>query len=254
MLVRNVHQQERARALFAKYGLSLETPEFQMIIATSPVQERVAKPIRMRIHRSCHLCQSSFGPDRTCKSCDHKRCKKCPRYPNKGAKEDGGPKRKEAMTEPRNRHEKERRRQEPLTIVRDGKTTIRTPVMQRIRRKCHKCQTEFVHANQIECGQCGHTRCTRCPREPSKKEKWIAGYPGDAQPESSEDENEKEERAPKVQRIYKKPRQRVRWNCEHCQTMYMGGRALCGGCGHVKCDTCPRNPYVILTKGFQAEF
>ncbi|KAL8692684.1 MAG: hypothetical protein Q9218_002333 [Villophora microphyllina] len=78
-------QEERARALFAKYGLTLEPGEW-----TSPIKadaERVEKKIRMRVHRQCHKCQTTFGPDRICSNCKHNRCKKCPRYPTKRAKE-----------------------------------------------------------------------------------------------------------------------------------------------------------------------
>ncbi|KAL8917417.1 MAG: hypothetical protein Q9172_005867 [Xanthocarpia lactea] len=70
--------EERARALFAKYGLTLEPGEW-----TSPIKpdaERVEKKIRMRIHRVCHHCQTTFGPDKICNHCKHPRCKKCPRY------------------------------------------------------------------------------------------------------------------------------------------------------------------------------
>ncbi|KAL8795714.1 MAG: hypothetical protein Q9182_007493 [Xanthomendoza sp. 2 TL-2023] len=77
--------EERARALFAKYGLTLEPGEW-----TSPIKpnaERVEKKIRMRIHRACHHCQTTFGADRVCNNCSHHRCKKCPRYPTKKAKE-----------------------------------------------------------------------------------------------------------------------------------------------------------------------
>ncbi|KAL8805243.1 MAG: hypothetical protein Q9200_005504 [Gallowayella weberi] len=80
--------EERARALFAKYGLTLEPGEW-----TSPVKpdaERVEKKIRMRIHRACHHCQTTFGGDRVCNNCSHHRCKKCPRYPSKKAKESKG--------------------------------------------------------------------------------------------------------------------------------------------------------------------
>ncbi|KAI4232218.1 MAG: hypothetical protein L6R40_007465 [Gallowayella cf. fulva] len=80
--------EEKARVLFAKYGLTLEPGEW-----TSPIKpdaERVEKKIRMRIHRACHHCQTTFGPDRICNNCQHTRCKKCPRYPSKKAKEPKG--------------------------------------------------------------------------------------------------------------------------------------------------------------------
>jgi hypothetical protein len=53
---RHAMQQERARALFAKYGLTLETHEWISAPAPVPAVERVEKSIRMRVHRSCHHC------------------------------------------------------------------------------------------------------------------------------------------------------------------------------------------------------
>ncbi|KAF7596358.1 hypothetical protein BBP40_002102 [Aspergillus hancockii] len=73
-------QEEKARALFAKYGLTLEPGEWKSPNPAIKVQ-RVAKPIRMRVRRNCHRCQTTFGPDKLCVNCQHVRCKKCPRYP-----------------------------------------------------------------------------------------------------------------------------------------------------------------------------
>lgn len=72
-------QEEKARALFAKYGLTLELGEWS-VPATEGVP-RVEKQVRMRIHRTCHRCQTTFGADRVCSHCQHTRCKKCPQFP-----------------------------------------------------------------------------------------------------------------------------------------------------------------------------
>ncbi|KAI4170069.1 MAG: hypothetical protein LQ343_005210 [Gyalolechia ehrenbergii] len=81
-------QEERARALFAKYGLTLEPGEWTLPI--KPDAQRVEKKIRMRVHRSCHHCQATFGPEKVCNNCKHTRCKKCPRFPTKRTKESKG--------------------------------------------------------------------------------------------------------------------------------------------------------------------
>lgn len=44
-----------------------------------------------------------------------------------------------------------------------------------------------------------------------------------------------------VTRVYRKPRQRVRWTCDRCETGF-AGRNNCRTCGHVKCTDCTRYP------------
>ncbi|KAI4182019.1 MAG: hypothetical protein L6R41_006262 [Letrouitia leprolyta] len=58
-------QEERARALFAKYGLTLEPGEWTLPIR--PDAQRVEKKIRMRVHRTCHRCETTFGLDKESK-------------------------------------------------------------------------------------------------------------------------------------------------------------------------------------------
>ncbi|MCJ1394896.1 hypothetical protein MMC18_007776 [Xylographa bjoerkii] len=81
----NKQQEEKARALFAKYGMTLEPGEW------TPVWKgdagRVEKHVRLRVHRQCHRCQTTFGPEKICNNCSHTRCKKCPRFPTKSAKD-----------------------------------------------------------------------------------------------------------------------------------------------------------------------
>ncbi|KAK3079580.1 hypothetical protein LTS18_004503, partial [Coniosporium uncinatum] len=172
-------------------------------------------------------------------------------------------KRKTGMVMPEQRTRVEEKRQwqrqtEPMaTFAREGRVlapgAMTTPlVVQRVRRSCHLCQAEFAPPpHQGECAACGHVRCARCPRVmPARREKWVTGYPGDAQAESSDEEKEEERRGererevtmPRVQRVYKKPRQRVRWSCEQCQALFVEGEAVCARCGHAKCDTCTRKP------------
>ncbi|KAL9583025.1 MAG: hypothetical protein Q9212_002953 [Teloschistes hypoglaucus] len=131
-----IHE-ERARTLFVKYGLTLEPGEW-----TSPIKpdaERVEKKIRMRVHRQCHKCQTTFGSDRICSKCDHNRCKKCPRYPGKRTKESKG--KWIATTEegPAAIADTELSLKN-LTISSrtTGKQLYYKPTTQRVRRTCHK--------------------------------------------------------------------------------------------------------------------
>jgi len=148
--------------MFAKYGLTLEPGDW-----TTPVTEsapRVEKSVRMRIHRTCHRCQTSFGHDRLCSNCQHTRCKKCPGFPGskpkvkkgKGAAaggimvDDGAAKGDDTLTMPHRT---------------TGKVMTRRLPSQRVRRTCHECQTFFT-GKAIQCENCQHTRCAKCPREP----------------------------------------------------------------------------------------
>ncbi|KAL8640517.1 MAG: hypothetical protein Q9228_002574 [Teloschistes exilis] len=131
-----IHE-KRARTLFVKYGLTLEPGEW-----TSPIKpdaERVEKKIRMRVHRQCHKCQTTFGSDRVCSKCDHNRCKKCPRYPGKRTKESKG--KGIATTEegPAAMADTELSLKN-LTISSrtTGKQLYYKPTTQRVRRTCHK--------------------------------------------------------------------------------------------------------------------
>ncbi|KAK5134054.1 hypothetical protein LTR08_006944 [Meristemomyces frigidus] len=122
------------------------------------------------------------------------------------------------------------------TRPRSGEDLILRPRSQVVRMSCHNCETPFVPAERTECVTCQHTRCTLCPRVPAKTERWAMGSPVDGKvPE----EEVRMVRA--VQRVYKKPRQRVRYTCEQCKTVFVDS-GLCRQCGHAKCGECERNP------------
>jgi hypothetical protein len=241
---RSAIQQERARALFAKYGLTLEAHEW-IPTGTAATVQRVEKPIRMRVHRNCHRCGTTYGADRICVKCEHKRCKKCPRYPPKKPKDKGpvgvskDPKGKGTGAESKGGEEMPRKKRKPLLTIqsRAGTDLVYRQKGQRIRRRCHKCDTLFNPPTSTVCESCQHLRCTRCPRDPAKEKKWPHGYPGDADYASSEDEQI--ELRPR--KVYRKPRQRVRWTCSECSTMMKDGK-VCSNCDHQRCENCIREP------------
>lgn len=235
-LQRSALQQERARALFAKYGLTLESHEWIAAPALPVNVQRIEKPIRMRVHRTCHRCGTTYGADKQCAKCEHKRCKKCPRYPKKktplekaqaqaqeAATAKALPKKKRVLTVP----------------ARGGGELAYQPAKQRVRRNCHKCQALFVPPTATICESCRHIRCTKCPREPAKLNKWPNGYPGDVEYDS---DTELERELERSRRIWRKPRTRVRWECEQCNTTFLDGSPQCPGCGHEKCEKCLRKP------------
>lgn len=242
-------QQEKARALFEKYGLTLEPHEWATP-STADRVERVQKPIRMRVHRTCHRCQTTFGVDKVCVQCGHKRCKTCPRYPVKkpkhaqqepgkvaavavagaGAGERDGPTRDER------RLKAERKYRITMPAKVQTQDRVRRDVRQRVHRTCHRCERQFERGEKT-CAACSHIRCTKCPRDPAKPHKYPDGYPGDAEA------LETDEIIPAVKRReFKKTRMVVKWHCHGCDGIFTHGNKTCRFCQHERCRECRRVP------------
>lgn len=234
-------QQDKARALFEKYGLKLEPHEWQPPVSRS--FERVEKPIRMRIHRHCHRCQTTFGAEKVCSNCNHTRCKKCPRYPLKKKKDAQSKETTMAATtvteaggkieEVEQTKAKMRTKPQPLTVLRNGKEVVLRKPRQIVRRTCHLCEGVFVSSEKT-CASCQHVRCKLCPRDPAKLHKYPDGYPGDAEPPL--------EMYPPMERVYRKTRTRVKWTCHSCSVVFKEKSKTCEKCNHERCDDCTRFP------------
>lgn len=237
-------QQEKARALFSKYGLSLEPGEWKS--PTDLQLVRVTKPVRMRVRRTCHRCDTTFGLDKICVNCQHPRCKKCPRHPpselNRATEQPRTAKPK--ITEIRARqHGPSLNRNFKLTgdpnaplkvqSPSGGQDLIRKPVRQRVRRHCHSCGTIFAGGSK-ECQNCMHVRCKKCPRDPARLDKHPDGYPGDVDPPDP--------LKLKYDRAFRKPRRRVHYVCHVCDTGFNEGAGTCGKCGQAKCAETIRIP------------
>jgi hypothetical protein len=157
---------ERARKLGERFQLNIEPHEWNTLAGEKDAW-RIEKPIRMRIHRTCHKCNTTFGANKVCANCEHPRCTKCPRYPLK-KKEKGktavagvagaievdpvwSPHEKIILTKPSHKA--------------GGQPLVRKKPMQRVRRTCCECSTLYLSGNKI-CSSCAHTRCADCPRDP----------------------------------------------------------------------------------------
>ncbi|KAJ5558646.1 hypothetical protein N7535_008862 [Penicillium sp. DV-2018c] len=233
-------QNDKMRALFTKYGLNLDPA-----VWSSPGDlqlTRVSKPIRMRVHRTCHRCETTFGADRLCINCQHTRCTKCPRYPDTRTTDGEPATRKSKAPEisvpqprmlPRTPYFKLHGNINfPLTMpsYTNGQNLVYRPVRQRIHRYCHICDSSFV-PDEKSCPACRHVRCKKCPRNPAKLHKYPDGYAGDADPPGARPE-----------RTFKKPRRRVHYICHICETWYQGASGVCAGCGQEKCADSIRIP------------
>jgi len=227
---------ERREELFKKHGLEF-TPSLFPPHSDKPPAKRVHKEIRMRVHRTCHKCTTSFGADKTCVNCQHKRCKLCPRFPSKKDKKDKG-KEKEKHGDKREVKPIGRRRKEPLLTLPSrtgGQDLVRKKIRQRVHRTCHRCKTDFG-AEKV-CSNCKHNRCKKCPRDPYKTNKPPGYYDGR---DSSDSESEPIGRRPL--RTFKKIRQRVHWTCSKCSATFEQGCKICEGCGSRREVTGVRDP------------
>lgn len=123
--------------LLAKYNLDLvyDPPSRKV-----EPQERVSKPIKMRVRFTCHRCNTTFGHERECISCQHRRCSRCTRYPPKKAKK----KQAAAPGAPE-----------------DAAQPSMAPDRQ---CACHMCQTDILQETQ-ECPNCHHKICDQCLKE-----------------------------------------------------------------------------------------
>ncbi|GJN67058.1 zinc finger domain-containing protein [Purpureocillium lilacinum] len=207
--------EQRAKKLAERYGLEFRLSDW-ITGAEDDTVLRVDKPIRIRIRRTCHLCNATFVAAEECSGCQHVCCKDCPRYPPKRteAEKAASRERKEAVS-------KDYR--ESSRIVADlyydggrvvlkrssktgGQDLIHRRPRQRVRRTCHECQTLFMPASK---------------KDPPKKDKYPFGYPGDAFG----------------------PNSVPRYECQRCQTLYPEGASdgvECAKCGTKMSVASPR--------------
>ncbi|KAK5165507.1 uncharacterized protein LTR77_009036 [Saxophila tyrrhenica] len=269
---------EKAQALFEKYGVTYDPSTAPAVSETKA--RRVEKPIRIRIHWTCHDCNSQFGGSKTCANCGHRRCGECPRAPAK--------KIREALENAQNAAREQNGGAGPgmggmttalvveaseaaspaLAAERtlSGNIEARTPedmaaddlpaelslyVKQQrpstgveavfesqdrtTRRTCHECETHFEPGHADECQHCGHKLCTACPRDPIRRNQSTRDGTDD------QERSRKVQKTSTVQRVFRKPRQRIRWTCHECDLTFVD-KQKCRGCGHERCRQCPRTP------------
>jgi len=180
-LMRSQIEADRAKKLSERFAMTIDS------MHSGPDREisRVEKPIRMRIHRTCHRCNATFRGSKVCSECEHVRCKACPRYPlKKPERKEKGPAMAAVASATAIEPDTYWGMREQICLTRPstrpgGQPLVRKEPKQRVRRTCHECQTLFTGGNKT-CISCSHVRCVDCPRDPHKKKKYPDGYPGDA--------------------------------------------------------------------------
>lgn len=131
----------KAQAIFDKYNLVLDPEDWQKPAPSQPYAERVERKARIRVRYSCHKCKNTFGRDRSCLKCQHKRCADCVRYPAR------------KPVDPAVVH---KTKQKPVVPAAD------LPVPKT--GECHECKTEFKIGDKT-CSTCKHQVCERCLKE-----------------------------------------------------------------------------------------
>lgn len=257
-VIRSPLQQERARQLFERYGLTFDPND--LAPAPSPAAsphssgiQRVEKQIRMRIRYNCHRCQTTFGATPICSSCEHHRCRRCPRHPPKRARprnsETGstrgeGSRGGESMEVDREAKRQKRGSTSPPVIsmpkVSRSDGDPQSPLMRRAPRVCHKCKTIFSLVGSQVCGGCGHLRCAKCSREHSIPTNMCQIGIG----ETIHDRPLSQPIPPteRPDRVYRMARQRIRWICDQCEALFPPDSKTCSTCLHKRCSSCTRLP------------
>lgn len=274
---------DKARALFEKHGVKYEPEPLSSRSRTAQSSpQRVEKPIRIRVHWTCHDCHAQFGSHPVCENCGHARCEECYKAPPRRVKEALD----NALSEREGDEENTMARQRgsapvqlvaanppdpklpPVTQLAQPHDVLeaRTPgdmpsddddlppasyllILQQTptsayqlannsstRRTCHQCRTPLANPTPTRCSHCNHTICASCPREPIRRDQWAYGAA-----EGREISGQQPKPVTTVQRVYRKPRQRIRWTCHECETMFID-RKDCKSCGHARCRDCPRTP------------
>jgi hypothetical protein len=223
--------EERARLLFEHYGLKYPTLKWPQQEPSNKIR-RVEKPVRIRLYWSCHQCNNAFGRDKVCSSCGHGRCGECARAPaqrvlrilEKSRREKDAVEIKEraAIASPEDDvvlgpSSTMLAQQVPIGLQ-AGKAVA--PLPQDEESEGEREPLRFIYT--IRSGALGGT---------GGLELYHMSPQGRNAPKSS------------VQRVYKQPRQRVRWTCDMCDAIFIS-RDRCDNCQHERCGSCIRSPYV----------
>lgn len=232
---------KRAADLFEKYGVDLDPDlcPYETRPATTGRLERVEKPIRMRLHHHCHHCSLAIGPTGVCVNCGHKLCKKCYRFPDE--KKDAKPpepkdKKRKAVSPSRSETLENWLVSTPSSSLAfrpatKGPAVSSVSALRRVRRLCHQCTAPFIWTERV-CQDCDHEMCSMCPQDPPAATADPSGTPSLAPTQVIHQRD----------RIFKKPRLRLRYNCEQCGTLLQEKTDFCSRCGHLRCQNCKRNP------------
>lgn len=222
--------EEKAKVLFEKYGLRYPA-------AKRPTQDppnkirRVEKPVRIRLHWSCHQCKTPFAHDKVCTSCGHGRCGDCTRSP---------PQRVLRLLE------KTKREKESAEIL--ARAASASPEDDAVTGASVTMLAEQVPAEETPAAPISQAQESKVETEPLRfiytiRSNSLGGTGGMELYHMAKHSLHRDGPRPAVQRVFKQPRQRVRWTCDLCDSIF-AHRDICSNCHHEKCADCIRSPYV----------
>lgn len=220
----------KARDLFSRYGL---------LYAQRPVHEdgplpqlrRVERPIRIRVHWTCHACKTRFGMGTTCNECGHHRCAVCPRDPAKHMQEvmENGRRimpqndfLQQGSMPPGNATSNSANHsptlEQSFTIEADNEAGL-FPFEYTLDSRS-LAATRMFEVDQYQVRRIQRPRSLGTGDRTQSSTMFHTITNGEIAMTRAA-----------VRRVYRKPRQRVRFTCEHCSTVLVeGGR--CRECDH----------------------
>lgn len=225
--------EDKARVLFEKYGLRYPA-------AKRPQQEppnkirRIEKPVRIRLHWSCHQCKTAFAHDKVCTSCGHGRCGDCTRSP---------PQRVLRILE------KTKREKESAEIL--ALAASASPEDDAVSGASVTMLAEQVPVEVDTEIPAPHLPLPKIETEPLRfiytiRSGSFRDTSGLELYHMARNHYDHDTPRPSIQRVFKQPRQRVRWTCDHCDSIFTN-RDRCSNCQHEKCVDCIRSPYVQVS-------
>lgn len=228
--------EEKAKALFEKYGLKYAAAKRAQQEPPSKIR-RVERPIRIRLHWTCEHCNTPFGQDKVCRSCGHDRCGDCVRSPPQRVLR--------ILEKSKKEKEAEEIRQQTASALPE-EDTVPGPSTTTLAEK-------ISIAPQPEASSVPFSRPAVAPQGDPRQLRFVytirsaalGGRVGGIELYHQKPWNPKEHRpdatAPTIQRVYKQPRQRIRWTCDRCDSLFIQ-RDICSNCQHQKCEDCVRQP------------
>lgn len=162
-------QAERVRTMSERFNLPITLDFFSSYAPQNETSPRVYRPTRMRIHRSCHRCNTVFRGSRVCAVCQHQVCTLCQTSPRRrpDSWEPSEPEQPPPAVDVQadNLHDIHQHIVWMRASQTSGQPFVRKLPRQRVRRTCHACSTLFPPGGKI-CNTCYHARCVDCPRFP----------------------------------------------------------------------------------------
>ncbi|KAL1584071.1 hypothetical protein WHR41_08144 [Cladosporium halotolerans] len=227
--------EEKAKLLFEKYGLKYNGARNAEQEPASKIR-RIERPVRIKLRWTCHECKTAFAREKVCSSCGHARCGDCLRSP---------PPRVLRLLE------KTKREKEAAELLERAAsaspeddavpgpfTTVTTEKLPLNNLPDDRSET-LSHGTEKTVGEVQPLRFIYTIRSAS-----LGGVGGvelyHLDPRRAKD-RQVDDSTPTIQRVYKQPRQRIRWTCDRCNSLFTT-RDRCSNCQHQKCGDCIRNP------------